>query len=213
LTLTNDKVIFLLKAIANNLILGRSTENSIYLAIKNLHENQHSKENWIKLLNLGLGYKELLLKLVDYTEDKSLARVWILLSKLMNISSFETGKKILEIADNLETNKKLMEKRNSTLKAQRFKTLFLGSVTSIFLGILAGLAPLFVTFVAIFRNITVNQTTLNIMPFSLYFIAISSIYFISDIGFGKINFKTFIFTTIAYVCSFFIAKGILLLIL
>ena len=36
---------------------------------------------------------------------------------------------------------------------------------------------------------------LNIMPFSLYFIAISSIYFISDIGIGKINFKTIIFST------------------
>lgn len=213
MALTNDDVIFLLKAIGNNLLLGRSTENSIYLAIKNLQENKHNKENWIKLLNLGLGYKEILLKLVDNTEDKSLARVWILISKLMNISTLETGEKILEIADNLETNKKLMEKRNSTLKAQRFKTLFLGSVTSIFLGILAGLAPLFVTFVAIFRNLTINQTTLKIMPFSLYFIAISSMYFISDIGFGKINIKTFIFTTVAYVCSFFIAKGILLLIL
>lgn len=213
MVLTNEEVIFLLKIIANNLILGRSIENSIFLAMKNLQENNPNKENWIKLLNLGLGYKEILVKLADYTEDKSLARVWLLLSKLMGISSYETGEKILEIADNLETNRKLMEKRNSTLKAQRYKTLFLGSATSIFLGILAGLAPLFVTFVAIFRNITISQTTLNIMPFSLYFIAISSIYFISDIGFGKINFKTIIFTTIAYICSFFIAKGILLLVL
>jgi len=213
MALTNEEVIFLLKTIANNLILGRSIENSISLAIKNLQENTQNKENWIKLLNLGLGYKEIFVKLANHTEDKSLSRVWLLLSKLMGISSYETGEKILEIADNLETNRKLMEKRNSILKAQRYKTLFLGFATSIFLGILAGLAPLFVTFVAIFRNITISQTMLNMMPFSLYFIAISSIYFISDIGIGKINFKTIIFSTIAYVCSFFVAKGILLLVL
>jgi len=213
MSLTNEEVIFLLKIIGNNLILGRSSENSIFLAIKNLQERNHRDKNWIKLLNLGLGTNGILEKLAEFTKDKSLARVWILLSKLMKISSVETGKKILEIADNLDSNRKLMEKRNSTLKAQRYKTLFLGALTSIFLGILAGLAPLFVTFVSIFRNITINQTTLTIMPFSLYFITISSIYFISDIGFGKIDIKTIIFTTIVYVCSFFVAKAILLLIL
>ena len=175
MTLTNEDVIFLLKAIGNNLILGRSSENSIFLAIKNLQERNNREENWIKLLNLGLGITDILEKLAEFTEDKSLARVWILLSKLMRISSFETGEKVLEIADNLESNRKLMEKRNSTLKAQRYKTLFLGALTSIFLGILAGLAPLFVTFVSIFRNITINQSTLTIMPFSLYFINVSNI--------------------------------------
>ena len=49
MALTNEEVIFLLKIIANNLILGRSIENSIFLAMKNLQENTQNRENWIIL--------------------------------------------------------------------------------------------------------------------------------------------------------------------
>ncbi|MHA1211159.1 MAG: hypothetical protein ACTSSH_01745 [Candidatus Heimdallarchaeota archaeon] len=209
MTLTNDQIILLLRSIGNSLRLGRSVENSIYLSLKNSDFDIKLKTKWIKLLNLGSSYKEIFNQLAEYSDDKSISRVWKLLSKISNISSHETGEKILEIVENLEKNRQLTEKRKSLVKAQRYKVVFLGTMTSVFLGIISGLAPLFATFVAIFRNVTISNTVLRAIPFSLYAIAIASTYFTTDIGTGKLTFKTFLFSSLAYIISHFIAKIIL----
>ncbi|HUT82197.1 MAG TPA: hypothetical protein VMZ29_13425 [Candidatus Bathyarchaeia archaeon] len=206
--LTNDQTILLLKSIGNNLMLGRSVENSIYISIIFLEINDSIKTKWIKMLNLGSSYKEIFNEIAIYSKDKSLSRVWKLLAKISDLSTLETGEKILEIANNLEKNKQLMEKRDSLLKAQKYKIVFLGSMTSIFLGIISGLAPLFATFISIFKNIEISDTTIKIIPFSLYAISIASTYFTSDIGMGKIKIKTIIFSSLAYIISYFIAKAI-----
>jgi len=203
----------LLKSIGNNLILGRSLENSLFKAIKDLPREIDEKENWLKMINMGNNCKDVFQNIADKTSDISLSRVWILLTKISLISSSESGEKLIEIAENLEKNNIMTENRNSIFKAQRYKLLFLGSVTSIFLGIIAGLAPLFATFVAMFKEISVPQITLSLIPISLYVISETSVYFISDIGFGKFNLKSFILSSIAYICSFLLAKGIIFLIL
>jgi len=189
-------------------MLGRSVENSIYISIIFLEINDSIKTKWIKMLNLGSSYKEIFNEIAIYSKDKSLSRVWKLLAKISDLSTLETGEKILEIANNLEKNKQLMEKRDSLLKAQKYKIVFLGSMTSIFLGIISGLAPLFATFISIFKNIEISDTTIKIIPFSLYAISIASTYFTSDIGMGKIKIKTIIFSSLAYIISYFIAKAI-----
>ncbi|MBN1328555.1 MAG: hypothetical protein JXA54_03685 [Candidatus Heimdallarchaeota archaeon] len=206
--ITNDQTILILKSIGNNLILGRSVENSIYISINYLEINDNIKTKFIKMLNLGSSYKEIFNELALSSKDKSLSRVWKLLAKISDLSSFETGEKILEIANNLEKNKQLMEKRDSLLKAQKYKTVFLGSMTSIFLGIISGLAPLFTSFVSIFKEIEISDITLKIVPFSLYTISVASSYFTSDIGIGKIKIKTIILSSLAYIISYFIAKAI-----
>ncbi|MHA1154656.1 MAG: hypothetical protein ACTSQK_00990 [Candidatus Heimdallarchaeota archaeon] len=203
----------MLKSIGNNLILGRSLENSLFKAIKDLPREIDEKENWLKMINMGNNCKDVFQNIADKTSDISLSRVWILLTKISLISSSESGEKLIEIAENLEKNNIMTENRNSIFKAQRYKLLFLGSVTSIFLGIIAGLAPLFATFVAMFKEISVPQITLSLIPISLYVISETSVYFISDIGFGKFNLKSFILSSIAYICSFLLAKGIIFLIL
>jgi len=203
----------LLKSIGNNLILGRSLENSLFKAIKDLPREIDEKENWLKMINMGNNCKDVFQNIADKTSDISLSRVWILLTKISLISSSESGEKLIEIAENLEKNNIMTENRNSIFKAQRYKLLFLGSVTSIFLGIIAGLAPLFATFVAMFKEISIPQITLSLIPISLYVISETSVYFISDIGFGKFNLKSFILSSIAYICSFLLAKGIIFLIL
>ncbi|MHA1461470.1 MAG: hypothetical protein ACTSQ0_00120 [Candidatus Heimdallarchaeota archaeon] len=203
----------MLKSIGNNLILGRSLENSLFKAIKDLPREIDEKENWLKMINMGNNCKDVFQNIADKTSDISLSRVWILLTKISLISSSESGEKLIEIAENLEKNNIMTENRNSIFKAQRYKLLFLGSVTSIFLGIIAGLAPLFATFVAMFKEISIPQITLSLIPISLYVISETSVYFISDIGFGKFNLKSFILSSIAYICSFLLAKGIIFLIL
>lgn len=208
LELTNDETILLLKSIGNNLLLGRSIENSIYISLNHLEINDKIKNRWIKKLNLGSSYKDIFDELANNTKDKSLSRVWNLLAKISGLSTLETGEKILEIADNLEKNKLLMEKRDSLLKAQKYKIVFLGSMTSIFLGIISGLAPLFATFISIFKEVEISDTTLKIIPFSLYAISLASTYFTSDIGVGKIKIKTIIFSSLAFIISYFIAKAI-----
>lgn len=203
----------MLKSIGNNLILGRSLENSLFKAIKDLPREIDEKENWLQMINMGNNCKDVFQNIADKTSDISLSRVWILLTKISLISSSESGEKLIEIAENLEKNNIMTENRNSIFKAQRYKLLFLGSVTSIFLGIIAGLAPLFATFVAMFKEISIPQITLSLIPISLYVISETSVYFISDIGFGKFNLKSFILSSIAYICSFLLAKGIIFLIL
>ncbi|MHA1557564.1 MAG: hypothetical protein ACTSPM_11600 [Candidatus Heimdallarchaeota archaeon] len=203
----------MLKSIGNNLILGRSLENSLFKAIKDLPREIDEKEDWLKMINMGNNCKDVFQNIADKTSDISLSRVWILLTKISLISSSESGEKLIEIAENLEKNNIMTENRNSIFKAQRYKLLFLVSVTSIFLGIIAGLAPLFATFAAMFKEISIPQITLSLIPISLYVISETSVYFISDIGFGKFNLKSFILSSIAYICSFLLAKGIIFLIL
>jgi hypothetical protein len=178
-----------------------------------METNSFDKNKWTKLLNLGYSYSELFNELANVTNDNALSRVWTLLAKISFISSLKTGEKILEIADNLETNRLLTEKRNGLMKAQKYKILFLGIMTSVFLGIIAGLAPLFSTFVAVFRNITISDHVLIAIPFSLFTISSVSNYFVLDTGLGKFNFKSFLFASIAYIISYLITKAILLVIM
>ncbi|NHK32001.1 MAG: hypothetical protein FK730_11660 [Asgard group archaeon] len=168
---------------------------------------------WIRLLNLGFSFNELFNELSNATKDHSMARIWTLLAKISFLSSYESGEKVLEIAENLEKNRLLTEKRNGLLKAQKYKIFFLGSMTSIFLGIIAGLAPLFATFVSIFRSVVISDKVLHAIPFSLFAISIVSTYFISDTGLGKFNIKVLIFSSLAYTIVYFITKAILLVIM
>jgi len=211
--LKSTEVIVLLKLIGNNLVLGRSIENSLYNAFHNFSSEFFNLDYYIRLINIGKSYSEIFSELASHTNDKSLARIWLLLSKITIISSFESGEKLLEMANNLEKNNKLIEKQKAIMKSQQYKILILGSMTSVFLGVIAGLAPLFITFISFFRNLSISNTTIILIPISLYLISSFSIYFISDIALGKFNYKHLLFSTIAYISSYFIAKYLLLLIL
>ena len=209
----NDDVIYLIKSIGDNLILGRSLERSLFLAIKTLPSCIENKENWLNMINMGCKYSDVFQNIAENTLDNSLSRVWLLLSKMSLLSTSESGEKLLEIAKNLEKNKILVENRNSIVRAQRYKLLFLGSITSLFLGIIAGLAPLFATFMSLIKDTNIPGSTINLIPISLFVISETSVYFISDIGFGKINYKSFVLSCIAYFLAFFVTKGIIILLL
>jgi len=213
LTFTNSDVISLVRNIGNNLLLCKSIERSLYDAISNLKNHKKEKELWIKELNLGANYRELFKKLSEFTKDSSLSRIWILLAKMVYLSSQQSGEKFIEIADNLEKNHKMTEKRLSIMKAQNYKVLFLGSATSLFLGIIAGLAPLFAIFVSIFRETSTSNLELTLITISLYIISEFSIYFLSDISLTKFNMKSIILSSIIYFASYFIAKYILIIVM
>jgi len=213
LTLSVNDVIFLIKSIGENLKLGRSLENSIFYSYKNLLNKDKEKEELLKRINLGENYSKIFSYLEKETSDKSLSRVWNLVEKIVKVSSIETGEKMIEIANNLEKNRILSENRNNLIKSQRYKIIFLGSVTSLFLGVIAALAPLFATFAELFRNLTISQSALILIPISLYTISEFSIYFLADISLNKYNYRYFIFSSLIYICSFLITKGVINIIL
>jgi hypothetical protein len=213
LTFSNSEVIILIRNIGSNILLGKSIERSLHDAIVQIQNHDTQRNNWIKELNLGSNYKVLFGKFAEYTKDESLSRIWILLSKMINLSSIQSGEKFIEIANNLEKNNKLTEKRLSIIKAQNYKVLFLGSVTSLFLGIIAGLAPLFAVFASIFREIVISNLELTLITITLYIISEFSIYFLSDISLKKFNFKSLLLSSAIYFISYFIAKYILLAIM
>ncbi len=194
-------------------MLDKSIERSLFDAISNLQNYDKEKELWIKELNLGSNYRELFRKFSDFTEDSSLSRIWLLLAKMVYLSSQESGEKFIEIADNLEKNHKMTERRLSIMKAQNYKILFLGSVTSLFLGVIAGLAPLFAVFASVFREITISNLELTLITVSLYVISEFSIYFLSDISLKKFNIKSLFLSSFIYFASYLIAKYILLAIM
>ncbi|HUU79696.1 MAG TPA: hypothetical protein VMX55_15255 [candidate division Zixibacteria bacterium] len=213
MTLSVNDVIFLIKSIGENLKLGRSLENSIFYSYKNLLNKDKEKEELLKRINLGENYSKIFSYLEKETSDKSLSRVWNLVEKIVKVSSIETGEKMIEIANNLEKNRILSENRNNLIKSQRYKIIFLGSVTSLFLGVIAALAPLFATFAELFRNLTISQSALILIPISLYTISEFSIYFLADISLNKYNYRYFIFSSLIYICSFLITKGVINIIL
>jgi len=194
-------------------MLDKSIERSLFDAISNLQNYDKEKELWIKELNLGSNYRELFRKFSEFTEDSSLSRIWLLLAKMVYLSSQKSGEKFIEIADNLEKNHKMTERRLSIMKAQNYKILFLGSVTSLFLGIIAGLAPLFAIFASVFREITISNLELTLITISLYVISEFSIYFLSDISLKKFNIKSLFLSSFIYFASYLIAKYILLAIM
>jgi len=194
-------------------MLDKSIERSLFDAISNLQNYDKEKELWIKELNLGSNYRELFRKFSEFTGDSSLSRIWLLLAKMVYLSSQKSGEKFIEIADNLEKNHKMTERRLSIMKAQNYKILFLGSVTSLFLGIIAGLAPLFAIFASVFREITISNLELTLITISLYVISEFSIYFLSDISLKKFNIKSLFLSSFIYFASYFIAKYILLAIM
>lgn len=184
-------------------------EQSISLALEHLPSSDPFKKRGLKLINLGFSYSALFKEMANITEDKALSRIWILLSKMSLLSSYETGRKFVEIAENLEINRQKNEKRKSLIKAQRYKAIFLCSITSIFLGILAGFAPLFATFISFIRGHKISSLTLILTPFSLYLISLSSVYFLNKAIFNRLSFKNLFFSSGAYVLSFFLTKAFL----
>ncbi|RLI68663.1 MAG: hypothetical protein DRO63_02270, partial [Candidatus Gerdarchaeota archaeon] len=190
--LTIVHIINILRVLGNSLKNGRSIEQSMHLAIMNINiRSENQKKEWLRLLNVTSNVHVVLDSFKKNTEDQPLARIWILVKHFISISSINAGDKILEIAANLEKNKQLLEKRASFLKAQRYKILFLGTITSVFLGILAGLTPLFTSFISIVRGISFSPTTIKIIPVSLYLIAISAAYFTTDFSNQNFTFKSF----------------------
>ena len=99
------------------------------------------------------------------------------------------------------------------IKAQNYKVLFLGSVTSLFLGIIAGLAPLFAVFASIFREVVISNLELTLITIALYIISEFSIYFLSDISLKKFSFKSLLLSSAIYFSSYFIAKYVLIAIM
>ncbi|MCF2142563.1 MAG: hypothetical protein K9W42_02545 [Candidatus Heimdallarchaeota archaeon] len=212
--LTIVHIINILRVLGNSLKNGRSIEQSMHLAIMNINlSSENQKKEWLRLLNVTSNVHVVLDSFKKNTEDQSLARIWILVKHFISISSINAGDKILEIAANLEKNKQLLEKRASFLKAQRYKILFLGTITSVFLGILAGLTPLFTSFISIVRGISFSPTTIKIIPVSLYLIAISAAYFTTDFSNQNFTFKSFIISSLIFLLAFFSSKFILFVIL
>ncbi|TFF99457.1 MAG: hypothetical protein EU542_09015, partial [Promethearchaeota archaeon] len=142
--LYSQQVIDFLKILSNNLLIGRNIEYSLRKAFENTLELQEEKEKWIKYLNLGLSIDDILIKLAKETKDKSLSRIWLLTAKITKLSTYNAGKKLLTIAQNLERNHILVQKRDSLIKAQKYKVTFLNWMTAFFLGIIASLAPFFI---------------------------------------------------------------------
>jgi len=212
--LTIVHIINILRVLGNSLKNGRSIEQSMHLAIMNINiKSENQKKEWLRLLNVTSNVHMVLDSFKKNTEDQSLARIWILVKHFISISSINAGDKILEIAANLEKNKQLLEKRASFLKAQRYKILFLGTITSVFLGILAGLTPLFTSFISIVRGISFSPTTIKIIPVSLYLIAISAAYFTTDFSNQNFTFKSFIISSLIFLLAFFSSKFVLFVIL
>ncbi len=212
--LTIVHIINILRVLGNSLKNGRSIEQSMHLAIMNINiRSENQKKEWLRLLNVTSNVHVVLDSLKKNTEDQPLARIWILVKHFISISSINAGDKILEIAANLEKNKQLLEKRASFLKAQRYKILFLGTITSVFLGILAGLTPLFTSFISIIRGISFSPTTIKIIPVSLYLIAISAAYFTTDFSNQNFTFKSFIISSLIFLLAFFSSKFVLFVIL
>lgn len=210
---STDNMIILLKNIGENLVLGRSIESSIFFSLKNLPENIAIKNTFLNMINIGYSYNEILVNFSNHTEDKNLARIWELLEKTSKLSSNEAGLKILQIVKHLEINRILAKNQNEKIKAQKYKLYFLGFISSFLLGFISGLAPLFSNFIQIIRDITIPSTTIYLMPISLFVISTFSVYFLSDVAQTKYTYKVFLLSSVIFLASYFIGKGIFSLII
>lgn len=204
--LSSKEIISLLKSIGNNLLLGKGFECSLFSSIKTLPGKNGDKDFILRKINFGENKDVIIKELMSLTEDISLARIWSLISNFSELSTTEAGEKILSIAENLEKNTIMIANRNKLIRAQKYKIVFLGTTTSIFLGIIAALAPLFSSYISMIRNIEVSTAAIYLIPFSLFVISCVSTYFLYDIVKGEFDYRILLFSSIVYIAIFFITK-------
>jgi hypothetical protein len=81
-----------------------------------------------------------------------------LVDRMLEKSSYETGKRILSIIQQMKANQELIRERESIIKAQQFKIKFLTCIMAAILGLIAGLTPLLFQISSIFHNFEIQQT-------------------------------------------------------
>lgn len=209
MSLKIKEIISFLTIFSDNLKQDRSVENCLYLSIKTLPNSFENKAELLRMINFGEPIKIIFQILRENTSDENLSRIWLLLYRLTSLNAKNASVKIDSLINNLELNKNLVIKQENILKAQNYKTFFLGSITAIFFGIISSLAPYFLTFAELFRGYIFPELLHVLIPIILYCITEIEIYFLSEASMKKYSFKLFIVSSLGYFFFYFLIRGLM----
>ena len=205
-----DELLILLTLTANYLIMNNSPEISLLKAINKYNGNIKNKLN---LIASELIFKNQSIDIIwdnlagSFQNDQSKILLK-LIKRMITKSAYETGKRLKNIIENINLNKKIIRKRTVLLKSQQFKVIILLFVLSALMGLMTNIIPFFSQFFQViysgnsYQSISLNYNIMNILPNLITF---GLILFITSITITHaIKLKNFIFISIFYLFIYLI---------
>ncbi|TFF89352.1 MAG: hypothetical protein EU549_00915 [Promethearchaeota archaeon] len=213
-----NELILFLSIFSNQLMMNNSPENSLIKSLKIYKgEIQEILDNTIfDLLMMDYHIHKVMDNLIDNLKSNQSKVILNLTNRMLKKDSKETGYRLNNIIDNIQSNRKIVEKRNILLKSQQFKVLILLFILSGLMGLMTNIIPLFNQFFQVFMGQEFTEITLtensffDLVPIILTFgviLFITSKAITSAIKFKKSYFYSiivlFVYLLIVYGTSLF----------
>ncbi len=137
--------------------------------------------------------------------------------KFLEKDSMKAGRILLSMVRTLEENSNLIRKRNHLLRAKNLKTKILSLATSLILGYVAALTPLFAMLFLI-RQQNIGQITigLNFSPLafwpaivSFFFIGILTAYQLTEFTEGESSWAMLFISALIFIITFLLTRSLL----
>jgi len=137
--------------------------------------------------------------------------------KFLEKDSMEAGRILMSMIRTLEENSSLIKKRSQFMRAKNLKTKILSLATSLVLGYIAALTPLFaMLFLLRQQNIGEITTTLNFSPLvfwpaivSFLFIGILTAYQLTEFTEGESSWPMLFLSALIFVITFLLTRSLL----
>lgn len=137
--------------------------------------------------------------------------------KFLEKDSMEAGRILMSMIRTLEENSSLIKKRTQFMRAKNLKTKILSLATSLVLGYIAALTPLFaMLFLLRQQNIGEISTTLNFSPLvfwpaiaSFFFIGILTSYQLTEFTEGESSWPMLFLSALIFVITYLLTRSLL----
>ncbi|MHA1694615.1 MAG: hypothetical protein ACTSYZ_08175 [Candidatus Helarchaeota archaeon] len=199
-----------LDVFSNYLCLNNSPEIALFKSIKLLKLNSSffkNPEMFIQINNFE--FNEYWNNLINNFKEQKNKILLKLILKMLSKNSLETGKRIKNILDNIEFNRKLIAKRKTIIKSIQFKVLILMSIFSILMGLFTNILPIFSLFFQQVTNGLFIQNNFILFDNKIIIPIIITntilVFFTSKIIFKTINFQKSLPISLLFILIYFIS--------
>jgi len=205
----NELLIFFTN-FANKLCLNNSPEIAFLESVK-IH-NGKLKDKLLSIINKIINrnyHLENIWKLLSDAMESSQSKLLINLTyKMLKKDFSESGNRLKNIIENININKKMIEKRHILLRSQQFKVLILLFILSALLGLMTNIIPIISQFFLIINtnnNININLIHYNYIEIVPMIITYSVILFMTSIIILKsVKFKNHLFISILVLILYYL---------
>ncbi|MBD3227200.1 MAG: hypothetical protein GF329_03345 [Candidatus Lokiarchaeota archaeon] len=172
-----NELILFLSIFSNKLRMDNAPENALIeaLSIYNGDIKEILKKSISDLIMDNYAIHQVFNNLIHNLKSNQSKIILDLTNRMLEKDSKETGDRLANIIDNINLNRKIVEKRNILLKSQQFKVLILLFVLSGLMGLMTNIIPLFNQFFQVFMGtefteiVFTENTFIDLVPIAFTF--------------------------------------------